>query len=285
MTLIRSSYQTGYATCAAESAHPHLWNGLVGAWIPALGVTGSTLFDVSGYKAHGAITSATWNTRIGLEGAGQSITPVGGITVLDFDGGNDYVRIKEAPQHDITNKLSITVWYTNTGAGTDEYLFAKRDGAASTGQYGFFHDTGTLLWGTIWNTDANCRGSQRSTSDMITSTFTMGGTDQGAIWSEGAVTTTDNTVDAITTATSDLFIGARGNGAGGAQGFYGGMIAAVLLHNVVLSDNQIRQLHRNPLAPFQLSRKNRKFRPSAAPAGLSIPIAAYHYNHSLGSNG
>ena len=46
-----------YARNAGESAHPELWNGLVGAWVPALGVQGGTLFDISGRGNHGTLTN------------------------------------------------------------------------------------------------------------------------------------------------------------------------------------------------------------------------------------
>jgi hypothetical protein len=44
--LLKPSYATGYAKNASQSAHPNLWDGLVGAWMPSLGVTGETLRDV-----------------------------------------------------------------------------------------------------------------------------------------------------------------------------------------------------------------------------------------------
>jgi len=42
------SFQQGFARCAAESACPELWQGLVGAWAPSLGATGERLLDWSG---------------------------------------------------------------------------------------------------------------------------------------------------------------------------------------------------------------------------------------------
>jgi len=34
------SYKAGYAKSASESANPELWDGLRGAWVPAMGSTG-----------------------------------------------------------------------------------------------------------------------------------------------------------------------------------------------------------------------------------------------------
>lgn len=55
------SYHQGFARSAAESKHPNLWRGLVGAYVPNLGNTGRQLFDPSPYKNHGIIASGiTW---------------------------------------------------------------------------------------------------------------------------------------------------------------------------------------------------------------------------------
>jgi hypothetical protein len=42
---------------AAESLHPRLWRGLTGLWVPALGPTGTRLFDRSPYRRHGDIAA------------------------------------------------------------------------------------------------------------------------------------------------------------------------------------------------------------------------------------
>jgi hypothetical protein len=50
------SYKQGFARYAAESQAPGLWKNLVGLWVPALGPTGVTLFDWSGYGNNGTLT-------------------------------------------------------------------------------------------------------------------------------------------------------------------------------------------------------------------------------------
>ena len=54
---IDPSWQRGFARSAGEALHPGLWKGLIGAWLPALGPSGLTLFDISPYRNHGAFTS------------------------------------------------------------------------------------------------------------------------------------------------------------------------------------------------------------------------------------
>ena len=56
MSILKPSYATGYAKNASQSAHPNPWDGLVGAWMPSLGVTGETLRDVSGNGNDGTLT-------------------------------------------------------------------------------------------------------------------------------------------------------------------------------------------------------------------------------------
>ncbi len=52
---IRPSYKSGYAEQRSESAHPELWDGLIAAYCPFLGTTGSRVHDVSGFCNHGTL--------------------------------------------------------------------------------------------------------------------------------------------------------------------------------------------------------------------------------------
>lgn len=84
-SLVRPSWKSGFARSAAESAHPGLWEGLQGLWVPALGPTGLTLFDVSGRKNHGALTNMDPATDWVLG------SPRTGGHALDHDGTDDVV--------------------------------------------------------------------------------------------------------------------------------------------------------------------------------------------------
>lgn len=55
MSILKPSYATGYAKNASQSAHPNLWDGLVGAFVPMLGYTGLSAKDVSGSQNEGVI--------------------------------------------------------------------------------------------------------------------------------------------------------------------------------------------------------------------------------------
>jgi hypothetical protein len=92
------SYKAGYAKSADESASPHLWNGLVGAWMPSLGVTGDTLRDVSGNRNHGTLT--------GMDAATDWVATSKGLA-LDFDGTDDHVVIPTFGR-DLTSQATVS---------------------------------------------------------------------------------------------------------------------------------------------------------------------------------
>lgn len=57
------SYANGFARCAAESAYPELWSGIIGAWVPALGNTqnkGIENFGPYGLRNSAQTGSPTW---------------------------------------------------------------------------------------------------------------------------------------------------------------------------------------------------------------------------------
>ena len=97
---------------ASEAAHPHLWRGLVRAWVPALGVTGDTLRDVSGRKHHGTLTNMDLATDWQASDGGWC---------LDFDGTNDYVLL---PARSAELPFSLSVWFRSANLGkTYQALF------------------------------------------------------------------------------------------------------------------------------------------------------------------
>ena len=67
-----------------ESAYPELWDGVVGAWCPSLGPTGSRLHDMS--------RRSNWGTLTNMDAATDWVVS-GGQYALDFDGADDYVPL------------------------------------------------------------------------------------------------------------------------------------------------------------------------------------------------
>jgi hypothetical protein len=86
-----------------ESAHPDLWDGVVGYWAPCLGPTGLRLHDVSRWN--------NWGTLINMDAATDWVVSDGRYA-LDFDGSNDYVRMPRPSQIPQSNadKFTIATW-------------------------------------------------------------------------------------------------------------------------------------------------------------------------------
>jgi Concanavalin A-like lectin/glucanases superfamily len=84
-----------------ESAHPDLWDGVVGYWAPCLGPTGTRLHDVSRYN--------NWGTLTNMDAATDWVID-GGQYALDFDGVNDHVAATSAAAA-LTLPFTVAVWY------------------------------------------------------------------------------------------------------------------------------------------------------------------------------
>jgi len=95
------SLSAGYAKSASESANPNLWNGLIGAWMPSLGVTGDTLRDVSGNRNHGTIDN--------IDPATDWVTSEKGLA-LYFDGVNNRVTSTSQDFAFRTGDFSVEGW-------------------------------------------------------------------------------------------------------------------------------------------------------------------------------
>jgi hypothetical protein len=103
----------GYYGTYDESAHPDLWNGVVGYWAPCLGPTGLRLHDVS--------RGNNWGTLTNMDAATDWVVD-GGQYALDFDGSNDFVSVNIVP---IAGACSIAFWFKPSSvAGGARSLFS-----------------------------------------------------------------------------------------------------------------------------------------------------------------
>ena len=110
---------------ASEAAYPHLRQGLVGAWVPALGVTGGTLRDASGRGNHGTLTNMDPATDWKVSGGGWC---------LDFDGTNDFVNCGQRGG-DLTEAIPFSVsGWAYARAFSDYSAIVSRD---QSGPYAF----------------------------------------------------------------------------------------------------------------------------------------------------
>ena len=93
-----------------ESVAPNLWDGLISAWSPFLGVTGASLFDIGGSGHYdGTLTnmalSTAWVTHKGE-------------TALNFIDTNDYVLVKSGTIAATAENCTVTAWFSTTTSNT-----------------------------------------------------------------------------------------------------------------------------------------------------------------------
>ena len=117
------SYASGYAKSASESAKPHLWKGMVGAWAPNLGITGDTLRDISGKGSHASGDNFDVDTDWGMTEVGPALTMNGlGDEGMLTNVGIDDLIGSGGPQAYVTMSGWVKVNSSHQGmilAGTD----------------------------------------------------------------------------------------------------------------------------------------------------------------------
>ena len=266
-TIIKPSYQSGYARNASESENPNLWDGLVGAWMPSLGVTGETLRDVSGNGNHGTLTN--------MDAASDWVATSKGLA-LDFDGSNDFVDTGIDPSFDA---LTISCWfqYSNTylrvalGRYTEWYnpgvfritangIIGLGDQAPSGG-YGEMLPSSSLTF---------------STGQWVNTVFTYDGKTYRSYHQGIAGGTLNRTHTFASSGSQNIWIGRRTSVPTYANYFLGN-ITNTSIYNRALSPTEIKQLYVDSLAPFR-----RKQRVSVAvTAATPTPSATYHPLRSL----
>lgn len=124
---------------ASEAAYPHLWQGLAGAWVPSLGVTGDTLRDVSGRKHHGTLTGMDPSTDWQVSGGGWC---------LDFDGTNDVVLAPAIPQIAGATQATFSFWSRRNAANATAAIHQVQSTLQTNGRTQIVFFKGTL-WLTL----------------------------------------------------------------------------------------------------------------------------------------
>ena len=240
-TIIKPSYQSGYARNASESENPKLWDGLVGAWMPSLGVTGETLRDVSGNGNHGVLTI--------MDAASDWVATSKGLA-LDFDGFDDYVDCGRPSMG--VGKLTVNAWIKLNAGNIFQHLVDSSSNswhlALLNNNKPYFYNGATLhtLTETLsTNTWYMITGVQGSTLDLY-----INGVLSQSVSSNVNVTT------------NNIHIGRWQNGGRN----FNGKISNTSIYNRALSPTEIKQLYVDSLAPFR-----KKQRVSVAvPAGIQF---------------
>ena len=208
---------------------------LFAAWIPTDGLVSKWKFD----EGSGSIAyDSVGDNDASLYGAQWTTDMVD--DALSFDG-NDYLNCPDHNSLDITSEITISAWIYRDDTGPD-YLVAKRDGDEQ--QYGIYLYNSQVWFCTFSSPDSYTGTTQTLDTGKwyhIACTFDSNA-GEGEIYINGLPKATDKTASAITSADSDLFIGARGDGAGGATFCFDGIIDDVAIYNKVLSAYEVEQM-------------------------------------------
>jgi len=271
LDLLKPSYATRYAKNASQSAHPNLWDGLVGAWMPSLGVTGETLRDVSGNGNNGTLTNMNPATDWVNTSKGKALYFDNSVHKVDyntnfepaFDGSYTFsclVNFFRADDRDVlfgnfnggsswlnferhTSNRLRHIFRFNSGAFLDDYTNAN---AVSAG----------------WNYVNFTR--QRLSSTQSQFIYHVNGREVR----NATVTYPDRTIT-----NPNFYLGAD------SRNIFtnlNGQIAWASVYNRALSPTEIKQLYVDSLAPFR-----KKQRVSVAVPGAVTPTTAYHPLRSL----
>lgn len=235
---VRPSYATGFADTAAKSVYSNLWNNLVAAWVPSLGITGNIIHDVVKHL-HGTNTGATW-----LESAN-------GPCLTFSHSDNDRVVCKPTLYH--TKSFTVSVkcrctnldaeylfseFYTSIGLYKGIYLQNSGDGKDELELYidGTVRITGTNFWTTYFN-------------QWVDITLVFDNTKGWYVYRNGTL------VGSYLNITPSAFLSttsfAIGNHYSSSKGWTGN-IASCYVWNRALSLREIKTLTVTPLAPFRL---------------------------------
>ena len=251
----KPSYATGYAKNASESANPNLWKGLVGAWMPSFGVTGKTLKDVSGNGNDGTLTN--------MDAASDWVGTSKGLA-LDFDGVNDYVYLSgDCLKNSLSWSLCFWIYASsndfNTGLRARAIYDSTNDWNTAGGGLWVTLDTrgGTLravngisVQARYGTSDLRANASHLfSTQKQWHYVSVVASTAQFKIFFDGEDATT-YTSSISGTYTADGSQGTYISGAHYSGTFAGIKTGSIFAYNRALSPTEIKQLYRNPAAPF-----------------------------------
>jgi hypothetical protein len=108
-----------------ESTVPRLWDGVVGAWCPSLGPTGSRLHDFSRFNNWGTLTNMDAATDWVISSSEYG---------LDFDGSNDGVLIGTNERLNPAN-YCVSLWFTpNVVTAGQKSIYSQINAAGSSGK-------------------------------------------------------------------------------------------------------------------------------------------------------
>ncbi|MCP4121496.1 MAG: LamG domain-containing protein, partial [Bacteroidetes bacterium] len=234
------SYKAGYAKSAGESAYPSLWDGLKGAWMPQMGITGiDRVIDVTGRNDGDLVAVDSGDLH-------QTYLHV------DADGGGKYGEYLRADQGPMTLPFTLTSRMRLTDPTKGTRAFSAYKIGSNSGRDYHQISVGTTGALSIISRDQTDYDADNSAGGL----FAVGEwINVTAVWTEGRHDAYLNgqhvaggSVSAGLTADTILVGTGRLNYASAAGT---GDYATVLYHDRELTLGEIAQLHADPLAPFR----------------------------------
>ena len=272
MSILKPSYATGYAKNASQSAHPNLWDGLVGAWMPSLGVTGSKVPEVTG-KATDAylqnVPETNWITDKGK-------------TAILLDGypTNDYLSAAHCDAFNFGSEsfTAISLLNYRSLSYLNTFLDFRTAASPNLGFLTYFRSSGTfntqLRSSTALDQYAHFLPVSNNQWQMFVTRV-----DRRKATCETFLNGKNYGPSSISSAMGDINSGEPARFGINIQNNYetNASFASVLIYKRAISDAEIKQLYVDSLAPFR-----RKQRVSVVvPADTPTPSATYHPLRSL----
>ena len=229
------SFAQGFANCAAESAFPDLWRGLVGAWLPALGPSGERLLDRSATRAHGVYS-----------GTGSHWQPSAYGPLLSLNGLDSSVDCGSFSAVD-ASAFTVLVGGTPSVSGFGAWI-SNNTGSNQAGPF--------LLQRTGKNSIAAYSGNQSTPAVSVPfgvphdiALIRYAGTAGIELFVDGASLASVSGNSGIQTG-QKLYLGYRD----GLAQYWAGVLRYAYVYNRVLPPQWRQALAADPLAPFRLHR-------------------------------
>jgi len=249
VSLIKPSFSTGYAKNASESAHPNLWKGLVGAWMPSFGVTGGTLKDVSWNGNDGTLTN--------MDAASDWVATAKGLA-LDFNASLQ--RVEGETSYQFNSSVTICATIKWKSASNYPRVFDFSDGLSSL----------QLVWdfGTGGNNRLKTKDDRWQVNAPYYQSTSFGSSPPlvGKWYTYAALFDSTNQINRLYVNSIEQSSSASGNvgSASSSQNFKLAIrrdnnsvtdadaeYLAVSIYNRALCPTEIKQLHLNPSAAFK----------------------------------
>jgi hypothetical protein len=239
--ILPASYDNGFAPRDGSPLYPELWRGCVGAWNFGLGPSGLTLRDWSGFGNHGTLMSGT------------VVSPAFGRYSAVFDGIDDIVNLG-ASRISGSGPRSVTVhgrFNTIASGGVNRIIYSSGN-VGSVGRQFEFGQSGISGNWYFQGYSANFTTSVLGDTLPHAHTLTYDGSivrwylDGAIMHASGSLSlNTDGSIHAI--GYDVLFSGSYLNGS----------VGSLVIHDRVLSSNEIRLLALRPGIAYELAPRRR----------------------------